>query len=43
MKISDIIMYIMKIMWRDFKKNLLESFERYTKKRQKSKFWMKLH
>ena len=26
-----------------FKKNSFESFQRYTKKRKKSKFWMKLH
>ena len=29
-------------MWRDFSKKSFESFQRYTKKRQKSKFWMKL-
>ena len=34
---------IMKIMWRDCKQNSFESFQRYTKKREKSKFWMKLH
>ena len=32
MKVSDIIIYIMKIMWRDFKKNSFMSFQRYTKK-----------
>ena len=32
MKLSDIIKYIMKIMWRDFKKNSFKSFQRYSKK-----------
>ena len=27
MKVSDIIIYIMKIMWRDFEKNSFESFQ----------------
>ena len=31
MKVSNIIIYIMKIMWRDFFKNLFESFQRYKK------------
>ena len=31
MKVSDIIIYIMKIMWRDLKKKSFESFQRYKK------------
>ena len=33
MNVSDIIIYIMKIMWRDLKKNSFKSFQRYAKKR----------
>ena len=33
MNVSDIIIYIMKIMRRDFKKNSFKSFQRYAKKR----------
>ena len=33
MKVLDIIKYIMKIVWRDFKKNSFEPFQRYAKKR----------
>ena len=31
MKVSDLIKYIMKIMWRDLKKNSFESFQTYKK------------
>ena len=31
MKVSDFSIYIMKIMWRDFKKNSFETFQRYSK------------
>ena len=42
MKVSDVIMYIMKIMGRDFKK-FVPVVSKKTTKREKSKFWMKLH
>ena len=32
MKVSDLVIYITKIMWTDFQKNSFESFQRYTEK-----------
>ena len=45
MKFSDIIINIMKIMWRDFKNIRSSRFRDIQKKKKswKSKFWMKLH
>ena len=43
MKVSDIVMYIMKIMWWDLKNILSSRFRDNTEKHLKSKFRIKLH
>ena len=43
MKVSDISIYIMKIMWRDFKKIRSSCFRDIQKSAKNSKNWMKLH
>ena len=42
-KVSDIIIYIMKTMWKDFKKFVRVVSEIYKKALKSPKFWMKLH
>ena len=43
MKVSDIIIHIIKIMWRDLKKIRLSRFRDMQKSAKSKKFWMKLH